>query len=111
VEDGADLMSAAEDYAAQYAADTEHRYTGRMWVNLLMLLGALCGCIGIPVAFEKIKNRGMLIIPVLLSLACAVAAEIQCLQLGRGNSYSALAVAIFAGIQLLLVLPKPSAKT
>ena len=74
-----------------------------------MILGALAGFIGIPAAFEKTKSRFWLIAPVLLCFGCAVGAEIQCRMLGRGDSYSALAAAVFAAIQLALVIPKEKA--
>lgn len=109
VDGGAELTDAAEYYAAALLRDAEHTATGRLRASALMILGALAGFIGIPAAFEKTKSRFWLIAPVLLCFGCAVGAEIQCRMLGRGDSYSALAAAIFAAIQLALVIPKKKA--
>lgn len=109
VDGGAELPDAAEDYAAALLRDAEHTATGRLQASALMILGALAGFIGIPAAFEKTQSRFWLIAPVLLCFGCAVGAEIQCRMLGRGDSYSALAAAIFAAIQLALVIPKKKA--
>ena len=112
VEAGESLLEAAEGSAADFAAETESLYRGRMRVNLLMLAGALCGCLGVPAAFEKTRKRLLLIGPVLLCFGCAAAAEALCLRLGRGSSYSAIAVMLFAFLQLLTLLPgkKPKAQ-
>ena len=110
VDDGAALLEAAREYAEQYGTQIEQMYRGRMAVNLLMLLGALFGFLAIPAAFEKLKSRLMLIGPVLLCLGCAAGVEVLCRQLGRGDSYSALAVALFALLQLLIVIPREKKK-
>ena len=60
--------------------------------------------------FEKNKSRFWLIAPVILCLGCAAAAELLCRMQGRGDSYSALGAAIFALIQLALVIPKKKKK-
>ena len=71
----------------------------------LMILGGIAGFLGIPAAFEKTKSRFRLIAPVLFCLCFAVGAEVLCRMLGRGDSYSALAAAFFAVLQLALVVP------
>jgi len=111
VDAGSALLSAAEDYETQLRRDIEWMYQGRMTAYILMLAGALAGFLAIPAAFERIKKRAMLIMPVLVCLGCAAGAEYICLDLGRGHSYSALAVCIFAVIQLLIVLPKADRRT
>ncbi len=105
-EDGMDVLSAAEDYAAAYGQEIEETAKGRLLAGGLMVLGGLAGLIGIPAAFEKTKSRFWLIAPVLLCLLCAAGAEVLCRMLGRGDSYSALAAGGFALIQLALVIPK-----
>lgn len=103
VDQGAELLDAAQAYAAWYQADADHNYHGRLTAYILMVVGAMAGFLGIPGGFEKVRSRGRTIAPVALCLLCAVAAEAVCLYLGRGSTYSALAVAIFAAIQLVLV--------
>ena len=70
-----------------------------------MLFGALYGVIGIPAAFEATKSRLMLILPVLHCLGCAAGAVQILWRLGRGLSYSCLAVMAFALLQLLVSRP------
>lgn len=106
VDDGTALLAAAEDYETQLRRDIEWMYQGRMTAYVLMLAGALASFLALPAAFERIKNRAMLLIPVFVCLGCALGAEYICLDLGRGHSYSAIAVCIFAVIQLLIVLPR-----
>lgn len=109
VDGGMDVLAAAEDYAAAYGRELQEAAQGRLWVGALMILGGLAGFAGIPAAFEKTKSRFWLIAPVLLCIGCAAGAEALCRYLGRGDSYSALAVGVFALIQLALVIPKKKA--
>ena len=103
---GMELLPAAETYAGNLLAEISRVWTGRLWIAALLVLGGLAGFAGIPAAFEKTHSRLWLILPVLLSFALAAAAETLCRLQGRGDSYSALAVAVFAAVQLLLVIPK-----
>lgn len=106
VDGGMKLLEASDDYAAQMLADTEKNYSNSLLISLLMILGGVAGFAGLPAAFEKTNSRFWLIAPVLLCLGCGAAAEILCRMHGRGDSYSALGAAIFALIQLALVIPK-----
>ena len=110
VDEGMELLPAAKDWAETLLRDTERMTNGRLWVAALMVLGGICGFAGVPAAFEKTDKRFWLVAPVLGALLCALGAEALCRALGRGDSYSALAVAIFAMIQLALVLPKKKKK-
>ena len=101
-----DLLAASDEYAALLSRQIEERFTNLLRIGVLLLLGGIAGFLQIPSAFEKNKSRFWLIAPVLLCLGCAVAAEILCRIYGRGDSYSALASASFALIQLALVIPK-----
>ena len=103
---GMELLPAADLAAEELLRQVEGNYVGRVWIGALLIGGALAGFIGIPAAFEKTKRRFWLIAPVLLCLGLALAAEILCRALGRGDSYSALAAAAFALIQLILIIPK-----
>ena len=76
-----------------------------------MLFGAGYCLIGIPAAFEAAKSRLLLILPLLHCLGCAVGAEQILWQLGRGLSYSCLAVMAFALLLLLVSGPKKKRKT
>ena len=51
------------------------RHEGKRLVNLLAVIGAVAGVIGIPAAYEKIKSRFMLIAPAAVCLVCASAAD------------------------------------
>ena len=108
-QNGMSVSEAARDYTESLAQKSDSDYRGRLRVCILMLAGAAAGILGIPAAFEKTKSRFWLIAPVLGCLGCAAGAELLCRMLGRGNSYSALAAAGFALIQLLLVIPKKKA--
>ena len=105
-EEDTELLPAAEEVAALLLRQTEENTSGRLRVGVLMIAGAVAAFFGIPAAFEKTKSRFLLIAPVLVCLGCAAAVELLCRQMGRGDSYSALAVAVFAAIQLVLVIPK-----
>ena len=106
VEGGMELLDACDDYAAQMLSETEKNFSDRLVISLLMILGGIAGFVGLPAAFEKTNSRFWLIAPVLLCLGCGAAAEVLCRLQGRGDSYSALGAAIFALIQLVLVIPK-----
>lgn len=106
VDGGMELLPAADEYAGSLRRETERTFSALLWIGGLMVLGGIAGFVGIPAAFEKNKSRFWLLAPVLLCLLCAVAAELLCRTQGRGDSYSALAAAIFALVQLALVIPK-----
>lgn len=106
VDSGMELISAAEDYAAALNAENERSFQYRTAAYILLLIGGIAGFVGIPAAFEKTKKRALLIVPPAVCFACAAAAEAICVSMGRGSSYSALGVIIFAAIQLILVVPK-----
>ena len=111
--EGMELSAAANEYLNAQRAENQRSFRGRAAAYSLMVIGAIAGFIGIPAAFEKTKKRAMLVLPPVICLVCAAAAEIICLALGRGSSYSAIGVMIFAAIQSLLVLPnmKKTVKT
>jgi len=106
VEAGEEPDAAALAYAGEREsrAQTEHRQ--RVLACRLMLAGGLCALLAIPAAFEQIRSRFLLLAPVLVSLGCALGAERIFLRLGRGHSYSALAVVIFSLFQLFISLPR-----
>ena len=110
VDAGDGLLKASEEYAASFAAETEREYCFRRIINYLMLTGAVLSFVALPAAFESVRSRFLLIAPVLLCLLCAAAAEGLCRYLGRGDSYSALAAAAFALIQLLVSVPQKKTK-
>ncbi|MBR6352816.1 MAG: hypothetical protein IKS25_01725 [Oscillospiraceae bacterium] len=101
-----DLAASAEEYLKSYRQESETLLRGRRLINLLAVIGGAAGVLGIPAAFEKLRKRFFLVTPVLLCLACAVGADALNLRLGLGQMYTALFTAIFALIQLLIVLPK-----
>ena len=103
---GEELGSAAQAYLDETLRTAEDIFARRRAACLLMVFGAVYGLIGIPAAFESVKNRLLLILPVLHCLACAAGAEQILWKLGRGLSYSCLAVMAFALLQLLISRPK-----
>ena len=109
VDGGMELIDAANEYLTELETKTAGDFQGRAAAYVIMIVGAAAGFAGIPAAFEKTNKRAMLVLPPLVCLGCAVAAELICISLGRGSSYSAIGVMIFAVIQLLLVLPKKKA--
>ncbi len=111
VEQGETPDSAAFSVAEETEASSEKAWSERRKACSLMLAGALFGMIGIPAAFEQIRSRFMLLVPVLLCLGSAASAETIFLRMGRGHSYSALAVIVFALLQLIVSAPVKGKKS
>ena len=109
-EAGEEPAAAARAFAQESENTAEQSYGARRLACLLMLFGALYGVIGIPAAFETTKSRLMLILPVLHCLGCAAGAVQILWKLGRGLSYSGLAVMLFALLLLLVSRPKKKKK-
>ena len=101
-----DLLGSANAYLDNYKAETGRLYTGKLALNILAVIGAIAGFAGLPAAFEKIKKRFWLLVPVILCLVCACAADGINMALGLSQMYTALFTAIFAAIQLLVIYPK-----
>lgn len=106
VDKGMELVPASESFAGELRLQHSEKFRTRLVICAAMILGALSGILEIPAAFEKTNSRFRLIAPVLFCLGFAAVAEALCRVNGRGDSYSALAVCVFALIQLALVLPK-----
>lgn len=107
---GEELGAAAQTFLEETVRTAEDVFARRRVACLLMLFGALYSLIGIPAAFEAAKSRLLLALPVLHCLGCAAGAEQILWQLGRGLSYSCLAVMVFALLQLLVSGPKKKRK-
>ena len=101
-----DLPAAAEHYLESYKVRTQELDEGMRRVNLLSILGAAAGILGIPGAFELLKKRFFQLTPVLLCLGFAAGAAWLHYELGLGQLYVALFTAIFAAIQCLIILPR-----
>ena len=104
--DDADLADSARVWLNTYAQETERLYKGRLFLNALAVFGGAMGILGIPAAYELLRKRFLLIAPVLLCMLCSAGAEALNMALGLGQQYAALFTAIFALLQLLIVLPK-----
>ena len=100
------LPAAAERYLADYRSETDSLYRGRRIVCALAIAGGAAGVLGVPAAYELVRKRFWLITPVLVCILCSAAAATLNVRLGQGRMYIALATAILAFIQLLIVLPK-----
>ena len=109
-EDGEELLDAARSFAEERETRAGETYGLRRLACLIMLVGAGFGLLGLPAAFEAVRSRFLLLTPVLACLGCAAAADRILLNMGRGHSYSVLAVGIFAILQLLVSLPKKRRK-
>ena len=104
--DDSDLADSARVWLDTYAQETERLYKGRLLLNALAVFGGAMGILGIPAAYELLRKRFLLIAPVLLCMLCAAGAEALNVALGLGQQYVALFTAIFALLQLMIVLPK-----
>ena len=103
---GGDLVESARAYV-QNGRDAAQRHHGLLYaINILALAGGLLGLLSIPGSFEKTKRRLLLVLPTVLCLACALAADGLNMYLGLGQMYTALAVIIGAVLHLAAILPK-----
>ena len=103
---GGDLVESARAYI-QTGRDGAQRHHGLLYaINALALAGGLLGLLSIPGSFEKTKRRLLLILPTVLCLACALAADGLNMYLGLGQMYTALAAALAAVFHLATILPR-----
>lgn len=103
---GGDLVESARAYV-QNGRDAAQRHHGLLYaINILALAGGLLGLLSIPGSFEKTKRRLLLVLPTVLCLACALAADGLNMYLGLGQMYTALAAALAAVLHLATILPK-----
>lgn len=103
---GGDLVESARAYV-QNGRDAAQRHHGLLYaINILALAGGLLGLLSIPGSFEKVRRRLLLVLPTVLCLACALAADGLNMYLGLGQMYTALAAALAAVLHLATVLPK-----
>lgn len=103
---GGDLIESARAYV-QNGRDAAQRHHSFLYaINILALIGGVMGLLSIPGSFEKTKRRLLLILPTVLCLACALAADGLNMYLGLGQMYTALAAALAAVLHLATVLPK-----
>ena len=103
---GGDLVESARAYV-QNGRDAAQRHHGFLYaINALALIGGVMGLLSIPGSFEKVKRRLLLVLPTVLCLACALAADGLNMYLGLGQMYTTLAAAIAALLHLATVLPK-----
>ena len=105
-EETGDLPTAAGHHLEAWRAETDSLYTLRHRIHLLAIIAAAAGILGIPGAYELLKDRFFQLVPVLICLGCAAGAEWLQVTNGLGQHYAALFTAIFAALQLLILLPK-----
>lgn len=103
---GGDLTECARTFVQTGRETVQRRHTLLYAVNALALAGGLLGLLSLPGSFEKVKRRLLQVLPTLLCLACALAADGLNMSLGLGQMYTALAAAIAAVLHLATVLPK-----
>ena len=100
------IISAGRKEAASIEKEANKNFFLGLAENILIILAAAAAFTGLPAAFERNKNRTMLILPVFLyTLFCTVT---ECLSAvaQREQHYLALFAAIFGIIQLITVLPR-----
>lgn len=103
---GGDLTESARAYV-QNGRDAAQRHHSFLYaINILALIGGVMGLLSIPGSFEKTKRRLLLILPTVLCLACALAADGLNMYLGLGQMYTALAAALAAVFHLATILPR-----
>lgn len=103
---GGDLIESARAYV-QNGRDAAQRHHSFLYaINILALIGGVMGLLSIPGSFEKTKRRLLLILPTVLCLACALAADGLNMYLGLGQMYTALAAALAAVLHLATILPR-----
>ena len=106
VNSGGDLVESARAYIQSGRDAAQHRHTLLYVINILALAGGLLGLLSIPGSFEKIRRRLLLVLPTVLCLACALAADGLNMYLGLGQMYTALAAALAAVLHLATILPR-----
>ena len=103
---GGDLVESARAYI-QNGRDGAQRHHGLLYaINALALAGGLLGLLSIPGSFEKTRRRLLLILPTVLCLVCALAADGLNMYMGLGQMYTALAAALAAVFHLATILPR-----
>ena len=106
VDGGEDIVTAAERELSRATDESKKDFSLRLDANILLILGAIAGFLGIFGAFEIKKSRPWLIVPVALFALFAALADGISMYLGRGQMYSALASVVFGIVQLLIIVPK-----
>lgn len=106
LENGGSLPESAKEYAAEYSETYHREYKLRLAICVLAIVGGAAGLACIPAAYEKRRSRALLLIPAVLALACAVAAEAISVAAGLGQVYSVVPTIIFALLYLLCAAPK-----
>ena len=101
-----ELAAAARSFLYSYEKETLKLYRGRFVVNVLSVIGGVMALVEILGAYELIKKRFFLIAPPLICLLCAAGAAAINSHLGLRQLYVAIITAIFALVQLMIVLPK-----
>ena len=106
MEQGAEIPESARAYLDTYKEKTGRLYSGKLLISALAILGGVMSLAEIPAAYELTRRRSLLLAPVIICLVCAAGADGLSMYLGEGQMYAALAAAIFALVQLVIVLPK-----
>jgi len=106
VDEGDSIENSANRYLVDYTADVEFKHKALLLVNILAIAGGFFGVLSMVGAYEWIKNRAVLLLPPLMCMLLAAAADGLNMYIGLGQMYSALFAAIFALLHLLVVLPR-----
>lgn len=106
LDNGGALPDSADEYAGEYYAEYNKLHIGRLAICILEIVGGVLGFVCLPSAFEKNKNRILLLAPAVLCFVCAAAAEAVGVALGLGQSYAAIVCAVFALLYIPCAAPR-----
>jgi len=106
VEAGGEIVPSAEKYLADYKAQTQLQHKGWLASCALAIIGGIAGIFAIPAVYEFVRKRSWLIVPAVVSVVLAAAAELAYYAVGLGWWYVGMFAAIIGLIHLVIVAPK-----
>ena len=105
-EKSGNIVSAGRNEAVRAEKEAHRSFLLGLAENIMIIFAAAAAFAGMPAAYEKTKNRTMLIMPVFLYTLFCAATECLSVVMQKEQHYLALFAAIFGIIQLIIVIPK-----
>jgi hypothetical protein len=99
-------VESARAYLEAYRRETRKLSVGRLFINILSVLGGLSAALSIPASYEYLKSRFSLLAPPVCCLFCAAIVDGISLFLFQKQHLISLFTAIFALLHFLIVLPQ-----
>lgn len=106
VDAGEEITESAQTVKAAMENSAEREYKGRRTIAILCIVSGMFGLMTLPAAFEKIRTYPGIMIFTVLCLLCAAGAESIGLYMDWGQTYAALAGALFALLLIPAALPE-----